>query len=258
MGPVMPMDNARHSSSWHAVHSSEVDKSHAGLRELRAPGDDLLVGVDGRRVIFADHTMPWRAYSALLIVAILNVISVVTKPKMSRIHAEAVSYVSNRIALIAAMTHQHPFGNGSIVEFVRDTMGFGRSAPAISSDIDLSVSVRASARSPMPTVIGAALVNLCPKASSDGLQDSHFVVVSLDKAQRLPFDNTPFGVSISADRGQLSTTAVAKSWFNFVRGFVRGMLCHVSSSFQLFTVPRAISSSAVAFRVQSSIIAHRC
>jgi hypothetical protein len=85
-----------------------------------------------------------------------------------------------------------------------------------------------------------------------------FALVPIYVAKGFTLDPARFSSGLGGGARFAATPAMAKSWFNFVREFVRGMLCHVSSSFQLFTVPRAISSSAVAFRVQSSIIAQPC
>lgn len=182
MGPRIPMDNARHSRSWYAVHSSEVSKGHAGLRELRAPGDDLLIGVDGRRVILANSAVAGGRLAALLIVAILDIIGVVAKPKMGRIYAKAVSCVANRVALIAAMAHEPAFGDGAVMEFVGKARRCYGDSFAISYNVQLPVPLVVGASSPEPTVVRAALINLFPKSVFVWAKYPYFVVMTNDKA----------------------------------------------------------------------------
>lgn len=208
------------------MHLGEVNKSHAGSREFRAPSNDLLIGVDGRWVILANPAVAGWRLAAIFVITILDIVSVVTKPKMGRIHAKAVGCVANWIAIIAAMTHKHTFGDGSVVDFVGNAMSFGRGAPVVSPDIELPVPVGASARYPRPTVVGAALVNFAPKASGDSLQDSHLVVVPRYKAHWLPFDKSAFRVVLSGWLSPAATATVAESWFNFVCGFTRDMIGH--------------------------------
>jgi hypothetical protein len=52
----------------------------------------------------------------------------------------------------------------------------------------------------------------------------------------------------------LPATAMAVSVWNFVRGRVRGMLCHVNSSFQLLTTPPSDSSRCGGNSFPASIV----
>jgi len=58
----------------------------------------------------------------------------------------------------------------------------------------------------------------------------------------------------------LSTTALAVSAWDFLRGLIRGMLAHVGSSFQLLTMPRAVVAAPWLFywRTTGVIIAQMC
>lgn len=213
------------------MHFGEVNKSHAGSRKLGAPSNDLLIGVDGRRVILANSAVAGGRLAALLIVAILDIIGVVAKPKMGRIHAKAVSCVANRVALIAAMAHEPAFGDGAVMEFVGKARRCYGDSSAISYNVQLPVPLVVGASSPEPTVVRAALVNLVPKAIFVAANNPNSIVVPNDKAGRLSLNKSALRIVLPGWLSPAATTTVAESWFNFVRGFVRGKIGHGISSF---------------------------
>lgn len=213
------------------MHSSEVSKGHAGLREFGTPADYLLIGVDGRRVILTNPTMSTRWLAALFVVAILDIIGVVAKPKMGRIYAAAVSYVANWVTFVAAVAHKLTFWNGAIVDFVGKAGCRNGEPPAISRYVQLSVPYMVGAGCPKPTIIGAALVNLFPEAIFIAANRSDFVVMADDEPGRFPFDDSALNVALPGWLSPAAAATVAESWFNFVRGFTRDMIGHGISSF---------------------------
>lgn len=74
------------------------------------------------------------------------------------------------------------------------------------------------------------------------------------------FFATKLGVILGDNCGFLSTSAMAVSVRDFLRGLIRGMLTHVNSSFQLLTMPRAVVAAPWLFywRTTGVIIAQMC
>lgn len=212
---------------------------------------------------------------------IVNVIKVCTKKKMSRITAKPI---------VASMKNMQVIWDRSICQDPSNAMG------ALRSPINRHCSVAMTAYTgfPVPAIIWALLVDSGPKAAFYRLGTA---IVPTDIARlmawascffqtlttsarakfgRVPFTGAATVTNYISERfafympsaavilgdylGLLTTTALAVSVRDFLRGLIRGMLAHVSSSFRLLTMPRAVVAAPWLFywRTTGVIIAQMC
>jgi len=211
---------------------------------------------------------------------IVNVIKVCTKKKMSRITAKPI---------VASMKNMQVIWDRSICQGPSNTVRTLWSA----IDGHCSIAMTTYTGLPNPAIVRSSLIHSGPKATFDRLS----VVVAANVARlmawascffqtlttsarakfgRVPFTGAATVTNYISERfafympsaavilgdylGLLTTTALAVSVRDFLRGLIRGMLAHVSSSFRLLTMPRAVVAAPWLFywRTTGVIIAQMC
>lgn len=223
--------------------------------------DDLGSGKDRAFVGFAAVVwFIWTFGLSTFANHILNVFQVCAKKQMGRITAQLV---------VTLMKNMQVIWDRSIYQGPSNTVRTLRS----SIDRHCSITMTTYTGLPVPAVIWALLVDSGPEAIFYRLS----VVVTANvarlvawlfcplqaltasasaKFRRIPFTGaatvtnyisewfafymTSPAVVLGDYLGLLTTTALAISVRDFLSGLIRGMLAHVSSSFRLLTVPRAV------------------
>ncbi len=208
---VFSLQNTNHCVSGNPVFSRKVSHCHAGLWKFDAPSNHLLIGEVRRWVILTNPAMSTRRLAALFVVAILDVIGVVAKPKMGRIYAAAVSYVANWVAFVAAMAYKLTFWNGAVVNFVGKTRRYNGDSSAISHHIQLPVPFVIGAGSPKPAVIRPTLVDLGPKTINARAEYPDFVVVPNNETHGAIGYMAAFSIRLIRNWSKSVTSALASA-----------------------------------------------
>lgn len=184
--------------------------------------------------IFANFYLSVRP---VLFDSIYHIVLMRSQKKMKRVAAWWV---------IADVQYMHPIGDWPIMDLIRNAVSRQRSIFAS----DAPVIARASAASPFPALIRAALVNLSPESFIQSLA----LMVVVYKSQRFTLYPSMLAVVLSSNLSSLSTPAMAVTIRDFVCWFARGMIVHAKFSFQNLATPRAISSSAVVLYWRRSLL----
>jgi hypothetical protein len=223
--------------------------------------NDLGSGKDSAFVSFAAVVwFVWTFGLSTFADHIVNIIEVCAKKKMSRIAAELI---------VAFMQNMQVVWNRSICQGPSNTVRTLWSAIYR----HCSITVTACTGLPVPAIIWALFVDSGPKAIFDGLPVVMAVnvtrlmtwlfcsfqaltasasakfgsipftgaaTVTNDISERFAFYMPSAAVVLGDYFGFLAASALAVSVGDFLRGLIRGMLAHVSSSFRLLTMPRAV------------------
>lgn len=140
-----------------------------------AQRNDLFVSKSRMAVMLTlDIIAGWRDCAAFIL-GIIHIVLSRTSKKVLGIGARWT---------VAFMENVGSVWNWAVVEFIRKAMRFD----VVTSYADLSVPVLIVASGPVPTFIGAALNNFCPKAIRGRAQGANFVVMADDKPDGLAFD----------------------------------------------------------------------
>lgn len=147
--------------------------------------------------------------------AIIHVLLMSTEIQMIRIYALTV------VALVKAM---QAIFDWAILNGVGHAVSLDRIRRAIkgTANAKLPIAIRGKARLPFPTFIGAALVNLLPETIFHVPGTGEFIVMPINKAHRNAFDALVKSAGLVGDRGFLSTTAMAVTVGNILRGIMEG------------------------------------
>lgn len=243
--------------------------------------NDLGSGKNSTFVSFA--TVVWLIWSFGLSAFtdhIVNVIEVCAKKQMSRIATKSiVTFMKNMQVVWYWTKRQSP--SDTVRTLMRAIYGH------------CAVSVAAYTGLPVPAIVWSLFVDSGPKATFDGLP----VVVTANVARlmawsaslfqaltttaraefgRIPFAGAATVTNYVSERfafympsatvilgdylGFLAASALAVSVGDFLSGLIRGMLAHVSSSFRLLTMPRAVVAAPWLFywRTTGVIITQMC
>lgn len=211
---------------------------------------------------------------------ILNVFEVRAKKQMSRITAKAIIAFMQNMQVVWYWT-------------IRQNPGNTMRALWRAIDRHCSIAVTTYAGLPVPAIVRSSLIDSGPKATFDRLPvvmaanvarlmtwlfcsfqaltasaSAKFgsipftgaATVTNDISERFAFYMPSAAVVLGDYLGLLTTTALAISVRDFLGGLIRGMLAHVSSSFRLLTMPRAVVAAPWLFywRTTGVIIAQMC
>lgn len=191
------------------------------LRAQLANFYDLIFGQFRASTLFAFGAVV--AALSALIYHVGHIVLMRAKREVRRIHASGIVADVQDASAMKAVT----FRDWAIVQFIAKAMrGY-----LLVSNSKLPVSMNVTARAPFPTFIWAVLNNLCPEPF-DVRGNGGLWMMARQKWNGLALDVTARCLCPGGYLGGLTATALAQLW-----GFVRGILRHVNSSFQLLTTP---------------------
>jgi len=176
------------------------------------------------------------------------VIGISPQEKMMGIHAGRI---------VAVMANEQTFRNWAIVKFPGDTMR-NKMRAVLASFIDNSIVADAAGPLPFPTIIERASRDMSPETLRDGdgcsFKQPSTSDMSNNVAVWFPFNGSELRGCFLGYVGFLSATAAAVTWFNFLRGVVRGMIVHSNSLLcRLLLKPGTINGRRLALVLVSSV-----
>lgn len=156
-------------------------------------------------------------------------------PHIVRMGAEKQMIWVGASRIVAFVANLHAFWSRAKMKHPRNAMDCH--CPFVYADLAVSIAIQGA--NPVPTFIGAVIDDFFPETLFEG--DCLSDVMPLQKLNGLPFYVPAFLVILFCNWGKLTTTTVAVTIGNFLRGHVHGILEHSRFSFQNLLKPQDIS-----------------
>lgn len=174
-----------------------------------------------------DSGREWMVISALLC-HINHIVFVCALKQMVGTHTGSIGNITDRIVHVAMVTNLHAVWNGAVMQFIAEAMGISRATVCVKHAVPGTLAG-------LPKPAGIGLEHLRPESLFGGINMASKVV--LDIAKGLTLDPAAFFAVLWCNRRELTASTLTVA----VRDFVRGMITHVISSFQLLTKAQGIS-----------------
>lgn len=203
LGQMFPGQAKKHASHADATNTVLSGKGrHAGvaLGEALTNFNHLLFGEFGNGVFGSDRV----AFLSYLVGYIIGVCS----------QEQVVGILAGR--MIATMQNMKPIGDWAVCQFPRNTVGRNN----LVIDPNLSVSLAAFVSLPLPTVIGAENLYLCPEMLHEGWSATEASVMPMHKANGLTFDLAAFARVSCRNLSLFAATTAAITVRNILRGIM--------------------------------------
>jgi|GEM_PF-3698613 len=189
------------------------------------PNEQNLLCTESSEIAIFAANLPWHNIPAL-IDHVMNVVGLGSEPEVGRINTRWI------VAIWAVVANLLTWRDWAKMKFVRKPVG--QHGACANSKYTIATGI--SARRPQPAVVVRTFVDLVPKAAFEWLVAPVVAPVAnwgpavpTDITHRLTFGYSQLRNRLRGKPRLLPTSAVAIAVWDFVRGFVRGMIGHVNS-----------------------------
>lgn len=234
MLPCFAPKQCAHDSRGDTILGSQFSVQHTARSVAATRFYDLLFSEFGGRMVFA-------MIMTTLRYLVGNVVCMCSGKKMSGVTARRI---------VTLMTNYDFAGDWAIGQFISNAVR-QKSGTALFANAYPAIARIALGTLPFPTVIRPKHLNLQPKAFSEWLKPG---VVSIDVVQWFASNPSAAFIGCVGYACLLSASTMAITVWDFVGGFVRGMILHVNSPFLTLTTPRDGSTHRRGNYLPASII----